>query len=240
VLAVFVHGVPDTNYLWDGVLSYLMRRDTRTLSLPGFGVDAPYGFGSTKEEYVDWLIAEIDEIGGPVDLVAHDWGALITERLVCLRPDLVRTWAVGGGALDEAAVWHAVARMWQTPGLGEQVMTATTAEVMAEAYVREGVPEELARRFAIRLDDRMKAAILPLYRSAIDVWSEWSPAIGGIERPGLVIWGEDDPFMGTDIARRMAERAGARFVGLEATSHWWPAQRPQETAAALEAFWSEQ
>jgi pimeloyl-ACP methyl ester carboxylesterase len=208
--------------------------------LPGFGVDAPDGFGSTKEEYVDWLIADLEGIGEPVDLVGHDWGALITERVVSLRPDLVRTWAAGGGALDEAGIWHPVAKMWQTPGLGEQVMQALTAGAMADAYVREGVPGELARRFAARLDDRMKAAILPLYRSAVDIWAEWSPAMADVQRPGLVIWGREDPFMEIQIARKMADRAGARVVAFEATSHWWPAQRPRETAEALAVFWAEQ
>ena len=236
--AVFVHGVPDTYYLWDGVLSYLSRMDMQTVSLPGFGVDAPSGFGSTKEEYVGWLIGELEKISEPVDLIGHDWGALLTERVMCLRPDLIRTWAAGGGALDEGYEWHSVAKMWQTPGVGEQVMQAITLDVMADAYIREGLPEELARQFASRMDDRMKACILPLYRSAVEVWTEWSADMEGVERPGLVIWGKDDPFGPMDLAQKMAERAGAGFVAFEGTSHWWPAQRPKETAEALESFWA--
>jgi pimeloyl-ACP methyl ester carboxylesterase len=81
----------------------------------------------------------------------------------------------------------------------------------------EGLPEDVARQFAARMDDRMKAAILPLYRSAIAVWGEWSPAISGIERPGLVIWGKDDPFGPMNLAQRMAEDeplvAGATSAG---------------------------
>ncbi len=238
--AIFVHGVPDTHYLWDGVLSHLSQGDTQTVSLPGFGVDAPEGFRSTKEEYVDWLIGELETIGDAVDLVGHDWGALLTERVVCLRPDLVRTWAAGGGALDEGYEWHPVAKMWQTPGQGEQVMQAMTPDVMAQAYITEGVPEELARQFAARMDDRMKAAILPLYRSAVGVWKEWSPDVDSVKRPGLVIWGKDDPFGPMDLAQRMAKRTGAKFVAFEGCSHWWPAQRPKETAEALESFWGEQ
>jgi pimeloyl-ACP methyl ester carboxylesterase len=236
--ALFVHGVPDTHHLWDGVRSRLARKDTIALSLPGFGVDAPQGFGSTKEEYVGWLTAELERIGEPVDLVGHDWGALLTERVACLRPDLLRTWAAGGGAIDEGYVWHSVAVIWQTPGQGEQFMLAMTPAAMATAYVNEGVPEELAREFAARVDDRMKAAILPLYRSAVNVWKEWSPDVDGVDRPGLVIWGKDDPFGPMDLAQRMAKRAHAEFEAFEGCSHWWPASRATETAAALEAFWA--
>ena len=238
--AIFVHGVTDTNHLWDGVLSYLSRGDTQAVSLPGFGVDEPDGFVSTKEEYVGWLIGELERIGEPVDLVGHDWGALLTERVVCLRPDLIRTWAAGGGALDEAYEWHPVAKMWQTPGQGEQVMQAMTPDVLAQVYIAEGLPEELARQFAARVDDRMKAAILPLYRSAVGVWKEWSLDLDSVERPGLVIWGKDDPFGPMDLAQKMAKRTGAKFVAFEGCSHWWPVQRPKETAEALESFWEEQ
>ncbi len=238
--AIFVHGVTDTNHLWDGVLSHLSRGDTQAVSLPGFGVDAPDGFVSTKEEYVGWLIGELEKIGEAVDLVGHDWGALLTERVVCLRPDLIRTWAAGGGALDEAYEWHPVAKMWQTLGQGEQVMQAMTPDVLAQVYIAEGLPEELARQFAARVDDRMKAAILPLYRSAVGVWKEWSLDLDSVERPGLVIWGKDDPFGPMDLAQKMAKRTGAKFVAFEGCSHWWPVQRPKETAEALESFWEGQ
>lgn len=236
--AVFVHGVPDTHYIWDGVRSHLSRTDVIARDLPGFGCDAPKGFACTKEEYVDWLIGEVEGVDGPVDLVGHDWGALLVERVVCLRPDLVRTWAAGNGAIDEGYEWHTVAKVWQTPGQGEQMMQAMMGDAMARAYINEGVPEELARQFSKRVDERMKAAILPLYRSAVNVWTEWSPAIDAVDRPGLVIWGEDDPFGPMDLAQKMAKRSGAQFVSFAGCSHWWQAQRPKETAEALESFWA--
>ena len=79
------------------------------------------GFTSTKEEYLDWLIGEVEKVGEPVDIVGHDWGALLVARLVSIRPDLVRTWAIGGGAIDEGYTWHQVAQVWQTPGHGRAV-----------------------------------------------------------------------------------------------------------------------
>jgi pimeloyl-ACP methyl ester carboxylesterase len=206
--------------------------------LPGFGCDVPDGFGCTKEDYLGWLIAEVEKIGEPVDVVGHDWGALLVERLVCVRPDLVKSWAAGGGAIDEGYEWHTVAKVWQTPDQGEQMMQAMTGDAMARAYINEGVPEELAGQFSERVDERMKAAILPLYRSAVDVWTEWSPDVDRIDRPGLVIWGRDDPFGRMDLAQRMAKRAGAKFVAFDGCSHWWPVQFPKETAQALEGLWA--
>ena len=234
--AFLVHGVPDTHHLWDGVRQHLTRTDIIAPDMPGFGRDAPAGFGSTKEDYLDWLIAEVAQSGEPVDIVGHDWGALLVERFVCLRPDLVRTWAAGAGAIDEGYEWHTVAKVWQTPGQGEQMMQAMTGDAMARAYINEGVPEELARQFSERVDERMKAAILPLYRSATNVGKEWGPALDGVKAPGLVICGEKDDYMSTDFHRRMAARTGADLVTVPG-GHWWPVEFPKEVAEALEGLW---
>jgi pimeloyl-ACP methyl ester carboxylesterase len=237
--AFLVHGVPDTHHLWDGVRDNLSRSDVITPDLPGFSADLPAGFTCTKEEYVDWLIGQVAAVGEPVDIVGHDWGALLTARLVQLRPDLVRTWAIGGGAIDEGYAWHPMAQMWQTEGVGEQVMAGFSVETMVPALTAEGVPEDVARGVAERVDDRMKASVLPLYRSALTFMKEWHADVAGMSaKPGLLIWGEKDPYMQVEFAKKMAERAKARLVTLPG-SHWWPSQFPKEAAALLEEHWGQ-
>ena len=49
--AVFVHGVPETPAIWDGLLAALDRPDTVALSLPGFDSARPGGFAATMDEY---------------------------------------------------------------------------------------------------------------------------------------------------------------------------------------------
>ncbi|MFD5595611.1 alpha/beta fold hydrolase [Streptomyces griseorubiginosus] len=120
--AVLVHGVPDTHHVWDDVLDHLPRTDVFTLALPGFGCPVPEGFTSTKEEYVDWIIARLEGLGSPADLVGHDWGCALTARVASLRPDLVRTWAGGDASVSGAVEWHDLGKIWQTPKAGEQWM----------------------------------------------------------------------------------------------------------------------
>jgi pimeloyl-ACP methyl ester carboxylesterase len=79
--AVLVHGVPDTHRLWEPLRSHLQRSDVVAVSLPGFDAPVPPGFDATKEAYVEWLIAELERGGAPVDLVGHDWGALLVQRV---------------------------------------------------------------------------------------------------------------------------------------------------------------
>ncbi len=235
--AVLVHGVPDTHRLWDPLRSHLERTDVVAVALPAFGAPMPPGFAATKEAYVDWLIGEVERIGVPVDLVGHDWGSLLVQRVVSLRPDLIRTWACGDGPVDAEYVWHDLAQQWQTPGVGEQVMAAFTAEALVEGLAGGGVPRTYAAETARHVDATMQDAILRLYRSAVHVGREWQADVEKITRPALILWGKEDPYVAPVFAERLAARVHGELVLLEGCGHWWPFERPAEAAAALERFW---
>lgn len=68
-----------------------MRSDVEAWDLPGFGTPRSRGFGSTKEEYVDWLIERLERVGEPVDWSAMT-GAASSPRasLPCGRTSFVR------------------------------------------------------------------------------------------------------------------------------------------------------
>jgi pimeloyl-ACP methyl ester carboxylesterase len=236
--AVFVHGVPETHHVWDPIRATLSRKDVVAVDMPGFGAPLPAGFDSTKEAYTAWLTAEIEKIGEPVDLVGHDWGSLLTLRVASTRPDLIRTWTGGSGAVHPDYVWHDMARMWQTPGVGEQVMQAMTGEALKTALTGAGVNEADATQMASAIDDTMKDCILKLYRSAVNVGAEWYPDLKNIPAGGLLIWGVDDPYMAISYAEKLTEYTGAHLHRLEGVGHWWPLQAPAEAAAALEQHWA--
>lgn len=235
---VFVHGVPDTACVWEAVTSRLGRKDVVALSLPGFGCPLPAGFSATKEAYVDWLLGQLTALQGPIDLVGHDWGGLLVVRAVSLRPDAVRSWAAGGAPLDREYVWHQAARAGQTPGMGEKVMAGLTAEALQAALVAAGVPAEDAATAAENVDATMKQCILNFYRSAVHVGGEWEDDLKRVSAPGLVLWGEKDPYAGVEFGARLAEKTRARFVSFPGCSHWWQLERPAETAAELERHWA--
>ena len=235
--AVFVHGVPDTERVWSGVIARLGRSDVVTLSLPGFGGEAPPGFDATKEAYVDWLLAELARQPGPIDIVGHDWGALLVTRAVSLRPQAFRSWAVGGAPLDPDYEWHQAARLWQTPEVGERVMEGMTAPGLQKLLVAAGVPATDAEETARHVDAAMKRCILALYRSAVHVGREWSDDLRRITAPGLVLWGEVDPYAASRFGARLAERTNARFVCLPGCSHWWQLETPDAVADELQRFW---
>lgn len=237
---LLVHGVPDTHRLWDKMRAHLTRRDVIAPDLPGFDAGTPPGWTATKEAYVDWLIGELKRVGEPVDLVGHDWGSLLVQRAVSRRPDLIRTWACGNGPADRDYVWHDMAQQWQTPGVGEVMMEMMGGEAMVEGLVGSGVPADVAPDVVSHIDARMKSCILALYRSAVKVGEEWEDDVAKIRRPALVLWGREDPFVAPRFAERLAERVRGRLHFFEGCGHFWPYERPEEAARALEKFWGEQ
>jgi pimeloyl-ACP methyl ester carboxylesterase len=235
--ALLVHGVPDTERVWHAVLPRLGRGDVVTLRLPGFGGPVPAGFDPTKDAYAAWLVEQILAHDGPVDLVGHDWGALLVLRAACLRPDRVRTWTAGGAPLDAGYVWHKAAQAWQTPEVGEKVMAQLTPATLGSALATAGVPPDDAREAAAHVDDTMKRCILRLYRSAIKVGEEWGPDLSKLSAPGLILWGDLDPYAAPTWGERLAARTKARFVAFPGCSHWWQLERPADVAVLLTQHW---
>jgi pimeloyl-ACP methyl ester carboxylesterase len=240
--AVLVHGVPDTAGMWDRLREHLRRDDVVALSLPGFGTPVPDGFGATKEEYVDWVAGRLAAMGEPVDLVGHDWGGMLVQRVASLHPDRIRTLACGSGPVDRDYEWHPMAQAWQTPEVGEQVMEGMAGmptEDLAAGMAAGGAPTELAARQAAAVDTRMCDCILALYRSALTPGEEWEDQIAAMpRRPALLFHGADDAFVPVDTATRMAARLDAELVVYDGCGHWWPWERAQETARALEELWA--
>jgi pimeloyl-ACP methyl ester carboxylesterase len=234
---VLVHGVPDTHRVWQALIERLQRNDVIALSLPGFGSATPPGFDCTKEAYSGWLLEELRRIPGPIDLVGHDWGGLLTVRAVSLEPLLVRTWAAGAAPLDPEYEWHKAAKIWQTPGVGEQMMEKLTSEALASGLVAAGVPPADAAVTAQHADATMKRSILALYRSAVTVGLEWVDDLRRVQAPGLLLWGQKDPYAAPVFGSRLAGRTRARFVEFSGCSHWWQLERAADVARELEAFW---
>jgi pimeloyl-ACP methyl ester carboxylesterase len=232
-----VHGVPETAAVWDPVVAALGEPVVR-LSPPGFGAPVPAGWGATLEDYRTWLVGALEEIGEPVDLVGHDFGAAHVVNVARTRPDLLRSWAADVvGWFDPAYEWHALAQVWQTPGAGEESVASLVASSdRAELLASFGVPRQVADVLAPGIDEALGGCVPPLYRSALDLDTAIEPAAA---RPGLALLPTDDDGVG-DMAmrRRSAARAGAEVAVLEGVDHWWTLTAPAQVAAALRDFWN--
>jgi pimeloyl-ACP methyl ester carboxylesterase len=242
--AVFVHGNPESTAIWDELFVALRRKDVVALSPPGFGAPVPDGFQPTADSYLQWLTNELQRLYAPIDLVGHDWGGAHVLRVAIERPDLIRSWASdAAGCMDPDYEWHAVAKVWQTPGVGEEAIAAMVGaplEARAERLASLGLGGA-ARPVAAAIDAEMGRCILALYRSAVQptlrIWGRDLPKAAS--RPGLVILATEDQYTGGEaLARRSAERASARVAVLHGRGHWWMCEDPAQGAAMLEQFFA--
>ena len=243
---LFLHGVPDSPAIWGPLLAALDLGDTPVVvpALPGFTAPLPASFPATKEAYADWAIDQVAALfaqHGPIDIVGHDWGALIAQRVAMLRPDLLRSWAVSNAVIDPDYRGHRVARIWNTPILGEIFMALSKPAALAKGLAEQGMPADIADEEAVQWANRDKRrAILKLYRSAkgLSFEHDWARDIGRLPANGALIWGAGDPYVELSVAERFARRTGTPLTVIDGAGHWAIAERPADVAAALHGFWA--
>lgn len=240
---VLVHGNPETPAVWAPLIEAWERDDVGCVQLPGFGCPRPAGFGATKEEYLAWLVAELEAIGEPVHLIGHDWGGGLVGRLAMVRPDLLASWASDAlGLFHPRYAWHDAAQVWQTPVEGEALIAAMLdipLDERAAGFAGLGIPEPTATQLAAAADAVMGECILALYRSATQpAMAQWgADAAMAAARPGLFLHATEDPYVGRgrgvlDTAATM----GAEVAALEGRGHWWMLEDPAQAAGVLETW----
>jgi pimeloyl-ACP methyl ester carboxylesterase len=244
---VLVHGVPETAAIWDPLVAAWGRDDVISLSPPGFGAPVPDGFEATSDGYADWLVGELEQLGGPVDVVGHDWGGGHAMRAATARPDLIRRLVTDiAGTADPEYVWHDMAQVWQTPGDGEAMVEAAAGMPVGDRVamlVAAGMTDAGARSCAEANGTEMGACILSLYRSAVQPhMTQWADRFAALDDgpETLVVIADGDHYTGgADMARRVAHRWGAHVAELDGLGHWWMMQDPGRAAAVLDAFLAE-
>ena len=162
--------------------------------------------------------------------------------MLAAQPANVRSWVTDMGDLGEDFRWHATARTWQTPGEGEALIDAMVSASPADRAALlqgVGVPEADAPEMASHFDNTMGQAILALYRSAVDIGTQWGPGIDDIRGRGLVLSSMQDPFRDHVRATRLAQRTGSELVELPDAGHFWMLEDPAGIARVLERFWAD-
>jgi pimeloyl-ACP methyl ester carboxylesterase len=244
VTVALVHGFPETPAVWRPLQASL-DGDAVAVSLPGLGAPRPAGFTATKDAYAGALAATLAELDGPLDVVGHDIGALLTLRTATASDLPLRSWAVDvANVFHRDFAWPERVHQLQTPGAGEElVRTMREADPDDAAgtkarLVAGGVPEQLAGEIAAAHDPTMSRCILDFYRSAIpNIAADWRGQTGPTASAGLVLLLPDPPqdeAMSIDVARRL----GATTARLDRLNHCWMAEDPQRVAAVLRSFWA--
>jgi pimeloyl-ACP methyl ester carboxylesterase/2-polyprenyl-6-methoxyphenol hydroxylase-like FAD-dependent oxidoreductase len=239
---VFVHGNPGSGADFEPLLAAVGAHGRRAVAwdAPGFG-RAAGGFPQTVEAHAAFVGDALAALGiERAHLVLHDFGGPWGLRWAAGDPErFASAVLLGTGALPGYR-WHVLARVWRAPLLGELFM-ATTTRPGFRMLMRRGQRTRLPAAFVDRMyddfDRATRRAVLALYRSVDDVGQrgrELAAALAPLDRPALVLWGADDPYLGVEqAARQRLAFPHADVRVLEGAGHWPFVDRPAEVAAAL-------
>jgi pimeloyl-ACP methyl ester carboxylesterase len=252
---LLLHGFPQSGAVWDAVVAELpMRRSIRP-DLRGAGAsDVPrggYGLASQIAELRALLDAlELDR----VDIVAHDWAALVALGLAFASPERLRRLVTVGVPHPFIRISPALVRtmpsMWfdfvlAAPGIGPATLRRGRQRILRTLLVdycaRERSDDEIEGYLAPYRDPARARAGSALYRRLI--LPTFLAILAGryrrrrLEVPTLVAYGADDP-----IVARMGMRSASRWAAhlevhaLAGASHFVPEERPAELARVIRVF----
>lgn len=240
---LFVHGNPGSADEWQPFFEALEgKRRCLAPDVLGWGQsERVEGFRHTIDNLATFLeqLLDAQEVEN-FDLVAHDWG-MLGVIAAGRRPQAVgRIVVMNCVPLSEHYRWHWVARLWRRRGVGEFVNATTTRwgtrQILRQATPNAKVRNKLTDSVMRYLDRGQKRAILELYRDADpEKLGAFGRALGKLDGPALVIWGEDDPYLPAEFCSGWwREALNASAECLSAAGHWPWLDRPEVVGQVAE------
>ncbi len=247
---VFVHGNPGVAEDWRPLLEPTGEfARAVAITMPGFGdADKPRDLPYTVDGYARHLAGALDALGVlRAHLVLHDFGGPWGLEWAARHPQQhASTTLVNTGVILREG-WHALAKVWRTPGLGELFFRASSRGGMRQ-FMKRTNPPSFPQSYADHLfdlyqDRGTQRAVLQLYRNTpIRPHADGlAPRLREHQRPALVVWGAKDPYLKVRLAERQREVfRDARVEVLPDSGHWPLADAPAAVAAAVLPFLREQ
>ena len=244
---VLLHGFPERSSTWRLVAPVLHEAGLRTIAIDQRGY-SPGARPRRRRDYrmhhlVGDVVALIEQIGEPVHLAGHDWGAAVGWAVTMRRPDLIRSWTA-------VSVPHpaAFARAMKTRSQRRRSRYMLFFNVPL-------LPELSARRAGGRFDQSMRKAGMSAdevarFRTEIVAYGALPHALGWYRalpllKPGATdfkttvpttfVWSDRDIAITRGGAEATAQWVDApyQFLELSGVSHWIPTQAPDDCAAAI-------
>ena len=243
---VFVHGNPGSNRDWESLARGVGQFGRAVaMDMPGFGAaDKPEHFDYSVPSYARHLDKLLAAQGvRRAHLVMHDFGGPWGLAWAASNPQGVASITCINTGVLSGYRWHYLARIWQTPVLGELFMASTTKTGM-RLLLRHGNPRGLPSQYFDHVyqtfDRGTKRAVLRLYRSTRDTEEgarHLTTALRPLDLPTLIVWGAHDPYIPVVFAERQRQVfPHAELKILPGSGHWPFADDPDSVSQAVLPF----
>ncbi len=248
---LMLHGFPTWSYDYAEVAADLAAdHDVVTLDFLGYGVsDKPDPYDYTVAEsadIVEELVAHLSLDG--VDLVVHDYGAIVGQELLDRRRRDALGFAVRSVTILNCAIVYSAYRpttlqkLLIKPVLGRLVASRVTASraragldaVRGTAKLADAEFEGLW--LGISRDNGHKLAYrLIRYNAERDLHhSRWEAALLAWDGPLRLVWGLADPVSGAHVLERARQLLPhAKVTALGDAGHFPQSESPRTVAAAI-------
>jgi len=238
---LLLHGFPEFWYGWRGKIGPLAEAGYRVIAPDQRGYnlsDKPPGLRAYMiERLVADVIAIIQDAGAdPVDLVGHDWGAIVAWHVAMRSPELLRKLVIlnvphpAAMAATLRSSWRQRLRSWyilffQLPWLPEWLLGMKRAAGLVrllKGSSRTGsfTSPDLERYREAWTQPGAIRGMLGWYRAALRF-----PGQTFLDRrvatPTMILWGERDVALETEMARMSLDWCDqAQLVTFPTASHW--------------------
>jgi pimeloyl-ACP methyl ester carboxylesterase len=247
---ILLHGYPDAWFGWMAQIIALSKAGFRVVAPDQRGYnlsDKPEGVNSyAMDTLVKDIIGLADSLGFErFHLAGHDFGGLVSWRLVTMHPERVKSLAILNVSHPEVMnqylrkhisqiikSWYAF--FYQLPALPEYLMRANNWRFLISAMAK-GLSE--AQRNRYREAWAQPGAITSMinwYRALFRRMGFKKDKASLIEVPTLMLWGKQDPHISYAMVQPSLDRClNSRLVTFENASHWVMADEPDEVSQCL-------
>jgi haloalkane dehalogenase len=215
-VAVLVHGVPSSSFLYRKMLPELADQGMRAVAFdfPGLGLaERPPDFDYSWSGLARWFGEAIDALDlDRVHLVVHDIGGPIAFEWAIRNPERVHS-LTALNTLVDVATFH---RPWtmhpfSIPGIGELWLASLRPFLMSELLYLQAVADRSATRrdelyayyYLVKQGDGGRAflKIMRGFELTAEKQSFFYEGLGERRYPARIVWGERDPALGIERLR---------------------------------------
>lgn len=221
---LLIHGNVASARWWQKVMALLPAEKFTAYApdLRGFGQSDKPGKGQDIPTYAEDIADFVAALGiEPAAVVGHSLGGSIAMQLTLEHPELVR-WLI--------LVDSGPAEGLTTPPQNYSVLEAmkTNRDLMRMALIGVAPTATQGDFFESLVDDAMLAAPVAADNARSLEQVIFTPHLGEIGVPVVVVWGEKDALVPRDATERTAAGIrGSRFIILDGVGHSAPIEAPE-------------